>query len=212
MPGMDGFDTAHEIKTRFGHLNQTMMLLSSDDTERNFRRSKELGIVSNLLKPIRRRDLREAIEVALGKAAPAADEVLKKKKEEAGPQQILLVEDNADNQLLFSAFLKQTPHRVDIAENGKVGVEKFTTGEFDLVFMDMEMPVMDGYTATRMIRKWESEKNRNPVPIIALTAHALKGKEQESLKSGCTSHMTKPFKKNELLETIAKHSALPTDS
>ena len=206
MPGMDGFDTAEQIKTRFGHLNQTMMLLTSDDTERHFRRSKELGIVANLVKPIKRRDLREAIGIALGKAAPPPEEMREEKKEEERPLEILLVEDNEDNRLLFSAFLKTTPHHVDIAENGKIGVEKYISGRYDLVFMDMEMPVMDGYDATRMIRTWESDNNRKPMPIIALTAHALKGKAQESLDAGCTSHMTKPFKKKELLETIQRHS------
>ena len=95
---------------------------------------------------------------------------------------------------------------MDIAENGRVGVEKYFSGKYDMVFMDMEMPVMDGYEATRMIRKEESESNLKPVPIIALTAHALKGKEQESLEAGCTSHMTKPFKKQALLDTITKYA------
>lgn len=212
MPGMDGFETAEQIKTRFGHLNQTMMLLTSDDTERHFRRSKELGIAANLVKPVKRKDLRDAIEVALGGAAPGEVILVEEEKKEAKPLHILLVEDNQDNQLLFAAFMKDTPHQVVIAENGKAGVEKYATGSYDLVFMDMEMPVMDGYEATRVIRKQESEMNKKPVPIIALTAHALKGKEQESFAAGCTNHMTKPFKKAELLETVRVYSAAESGS
>ena len=206
MPGMDGFETAQQIKTRFGRLDQTIMLLTSDDTERHFRRSKEVGIMTNLLKPVKRGDLREAIEITLGTAVPTGHELLQEKKEIEKPLQILLMEDNEDNQTLFKAFLKDSPHQVVIAENGKVGVEQYLSGRYDLVFMDMEMPVMDGYDATRMIRKQEHENNQIPVPIIALTAHALKGKEQESFDAGCTSHMTKPFKKKELLEAITKYA------
>ena len=162
--------------------------------------------MTNLLKPVKRGDLREAIEITLGTAVPTGHELLQEKKEIEKPLQILLMEDNEDNQTLFKAFLKDSPHQVVIAENGKVGVEQYLSGRYDLVFMDMEMPVMDGYDATRMIRKQEHENNQIPVPIIALTAHALKGKEQESFDAGCTSHMTKPFKKKELLEAITKYA------
>ncbi|MCP4351464.1 MAG: PAS domain S-box protein [Desulfobacterales bacterium] len=118
------------------------------------------------------------------------------------PLRILLVEDNRNNQALFCFYLKGTPHQIDIAENGRAGYEKYTKGKYDMIFMDKEMPVMDGYEAARAIRKWEQENNAGPVPIIALTAHALKGKEQESFEAGCTGHMTKPFKKRQLLEML----------
>jgi hypothetical protein len=119
---------------------------------------------------------------------------------------ILLVEDVKDNCLLFQFYLKGTPHRVDTAENGKIALEKYKCGNYDLIFMDIEMPVMDGYEASRKIRMWENEKNLKAVPIIALTAHAFIGVEERILKAGCNLHMTKPFKKAELFKIITKYS------
>ncbi|MCP4351460.1 MAG: response regulator [Desulfobacterales bacterium] len=121
------------------------------------------------------------------------------------PIRILLVEDNKNNQALFCFYLKETLHQTDIAENGEIGCEKYINGEYDIIFMDKEMPVMDGYEAVRKIRKWERENRVQPVPIIALTAHALKGKDKESFEAGCTGYMTKPFKKAQLLEILGKY-------
>ncbi len=117
---------------------------------------------------------------------------------------ILLVEDNKNNAMLFSFYLQNTPHQVDIAVNGREGVEMYVDGEYDIIFMDMAMPVMDGYDATRAIRKCEKAENVPPVPIIALTAHALEGTEQKSLDAGCTLHMTKPIKKTRLLQILER--------
>jgi CheY-like chemotaxis protein len=124
------------------------------------------------------------------------------------PLKILLVEDNHENRILFCLFLKPTPHQIDTAENGKTGIERFQAGDYDLVFMDMEMPLMNGSDATRRIRKWEKEQNRKPVPIIALTAHALKAIEKETLEAGYTDHLTKPFWKEGLFKVIEKYSTL----
>ena len=119
---------------------------------------------------------------------------------------ILLIEDNVDNQLLFRAYLKKLPCQVEIAENGALGVEKFTSGNFDLVIMDMQMPVMDGHTATRLIRKWEKDQGREPTPIVVLTANTLSEMAQVSLAAGCTVHMTKPIQKAKFIEIIAQYA------
>ncbi|MFW5838292.1 MAG: response regulator, partial [Desulfovibrionaceae bacterium] len=126
------------------------------------------------------------------------------------PLRILLVEDNQNNRLLFSFYLKNTPHQVDFAENGEIGMVKAKAGGHDIVFMDVEMPIMDGYEATRRIRKWEQETGRGPMPIVALTAHALKGQEDKSFAAGCDAHMTKPFKKAQLLQTLDQFAPAPT--
>jgi len=118
---------------------------------------------------------------------------------------ILLVEDSADNRLLIQAFLKGTPHVIDCAENGEIAVTKFKAAPHDLVLMDMQMPMMDGYTATRLIRQWEREQRTRPTPIIALTAYALKDDEGKSLDAGCTAHLTKPIKKTALLEALTQY-------
>ena len=115
---------------------------------------------------------------------------------------ILLVEDSPDNRTITLAYLKDTPYRVEIAENGAVACEKFTDGHYDLVLMDRQMPVMDGLTATRAIREWEQANNRTPTPIIALTAAAFKRDQEKFLAAGCTAYLTKPIKEEALLQAI----------
>lgn len=126
----------------------------------------------------------------------------------SGRQRILLVEDNPDNLLLFRTYLKGAPCEIETAQNGQEAVEKYKSQQFDLVLMDMQMPVMDGYTATALIRRWEAARGRSPVPIIALTAYALKEDAQKSRLAGCNDHVTKPVKKSTLLETINRYISL----
>ncbi len=119
---------------------------------------------------------------------------------------ILLVEDSPDNRTITVAYLRDTPYRVEIAENGAIAVDKFTAGKYDLVLMDRQMPVMDGLTATRAIREWEQATHRPPTPIIALTASALKGDQEKFVAAGCTAYLTKPIKQDVLLQAIKEHS------
>jgi PAS domain S-box-containing protein len=125
---------------------------------------------------------------------------------------ILLVEDSADNRTITVAYLQDTPYRVDIAENGAIACEKFAAGHYDLVLMDRQMPIMDGLTATRAIRKWEIANDRTPTPIIALTAAALKGDREKCLAAGCTAFLTKPIKQEMLLQAIKERSILAAPS
>ncbi|MGH7180796.1 MAG: response regulator, partial [Nitrospiraceae bacterium] len=115
---------------------------------------------------------------------------------------ILLVEDSPDNQLLVRSYLKQTPYHLDIADNGAIALERFRNDYYDLILMDMQMPVMDGYEATRAIRVWEREHDLPPTQVIALTALALKEDGVKILEAGCNAHMTKPIKKHTLLEVL----------
>ena len=115
---------------------------------------------------------------------------------------ILLVEDSPYNCMVVRAYLKNKPYQINYAEDGSIGIEKFMRGEYDLVLMDIRMPMMDGYEATRKIREWELQQNRKPTPIVALTAAALEQDIRESMLAGCTAHISKPVKKVLLLETI----------
>ena len=119
---------------------------------------------------------------------------------------ILLAEDSPDNRLLVQSYLKHTPHHLELADNGAIAVAKFRARGFDLVLMDMQMPVLDGYAATRKIRQWEEEIGRPPTPIIALTAFALQEEIRKSLDAGCTAHLTKPIKKATLLNAIQEYT------
>ena len=129
-------------------------------------------------------------------------------KGEAVPSmKILLVEDHDDIRLLMTTYLKKTPHSVTTAVNGLEAVEKFSSEKFDIVLMDVRMPVMDGYAATAEIRKIEKERGQGRTPIIALTAHALREDQEKSIQAGCDDHMTKPVKKKDLLEKINSYAA-----
>lgn len=118
------------------------------------------------------------------------------------PLSILLVDDNRDNRTVLSAYFRRTDHRVECAVNGGEAVAMVKQGGYDLVLMDMEMPVMDGYTAVRLIREWEQESGCAPLPVIALTANALKEDRKKSLDAGCNDHLTKPIHKSRLLEVV----------
>lgn len=118
------------------------------------------------------------------------------------PIRILLAEDVSDNRLLVQAYLKDTPWKLDWACDGEEAVRKFKSDSYDLILMDIQMPVMDGYAATQAIRNWEKDEGRSPVPIFALTARALKEEVQKSENAGFTAYVTKPIKKKRLLDTI----------
>ena len=119
---------------------------------------------------------------------------------------ILLVDDVLNNRKLVQAYLKSTLHQVDIAENGEDAVLMFISGNYDLVFMDIHMPVMDGHAATKAIRKWEDEKGIGPTPILALTALDMDEDVEKCLEAGCTAHLAKPIKKAALLDAIYEYA------
>ena len=118
------------------------------------------------------------------------------------PLRILLVEDGEDNRKLIQAYFKRASDQLDMAEQGEIAVAMVKENKYDIVLMDVQMPVMDGYTATGIIRKWEKEKGRDPVPIVALTANSGAEEKKKSLEAGCTGHLTKPIKKKALMEAI----------
>jgi two-component system sensor histidine kinase/response regulator len=210
MPDMDGFQVAEYVKEDPVLSGSVIMMLTSDDRKLAKERAKELGIADYLLKPIKWSDLKEAVMSVLNRKDSVAAEGPRITKpdvqEELTPSHILLVEDNEQNRMLIQTFLKKTPYTLDTAENGKIAVEKFKADQYNLVLMDIEMQVMDGYTATTKIRKWEAENQVKPTPIIALTAHALVKHRQKSLDAGCSDHLSKPIKKADLLKAIEKYA------
>ena len=125
-----------------------------------------------------------------------------------GPLKILLAEDSKHVRFVITTFLKDTPYKIDVAGDGEEAVEKFKKDDYDLVLMDMEMPVKDGYEATREIRAFEEAEGRGLTPIVALTGHALRRGKRRSLEAGCTAHLTKPLKKQVLLRAIREFSLM----
>jgi CheY-like chemotaxis protein len=191
-------------------------MLTSDDLGETMKRAREVGVQTYLIKPIRRADLFQALGRALGGAGTLLQHTSDSDGTEIGsaldsdvfdearPLKVLLVDDSHDNLLLVHAYFKKLPYTIDEAENGAVAVEKFKTGTYDMVLMDIEMPVMDGYTATRAIRAIESESGRRRVPIIALTASVLIEALKKARDAGCDAHVAKPVKKAVLLAAIQR--------
>lgn len=210
MPGMDGFEVVEKIKADPGINTPIIIVASSGGFAANSRRVRELSLAGYITKPFKQSELREKINNALGMVEMKDTKItIPTKASDTGkPLKILLVEDNIDNINLIFAYLKKTHHKIDTAENGEISVEKFKAGIYDLVLMDIEMPVMDGYAATLKIREWEKSEGKEAAPIIALTAHALKEHENKSLNAGCNGHLTKPIKKAVLLEAINKYSRI----
>jgi CheY-like chemotaxis protein len=218
MPGMDGIEVAAKI--RLGELpageRPIIMMLTSDDMAGTMKRAREVGIQTYLIKPIRRADLFQALGRALGGAGALLQHTSDRDGTEIGPAlrsdvfdeapslKVLLVDDSHDNLLLVHAYFKKLPYTIDDAENGAVAVEKFKTGTYDVVLMDIEMPVMDGYMATRAIRAIERESGRRRVPIIALPASVLIEALKKARDAGCDAHVAKPVKKAVLLAAIQK--------
>jgi len=118
---------------------------------------------------------------------------------------VLLVEDNLVNIKVASHMLTALGHTIQVAENGLVGVEKAFSEKFDLIFMDMQMPKMDGNTATREIRKIEKKKNLSAIPIIAMTANAMKGDREKCIRAGMNDYITKPINQNKIANVMGKH-------
>jgi CheY-like chemotaxis protein len=119
-------------------------------------------------------------------------------------KRILVVEDNLENQNLSKKILEKAGYSVDIAVNGHVAVEAAQRFSYDLILMDIQMPVMDGFEATKLIRSWERELNMEKVPIIALTAHAMSGYREKCMKLDMNDYISKPVKKKMLLDMVQK--------
>ena len=218
MPGMDGIEVARQIRHRGTgpHDRPIILMLTSDDLGATMARAREVGVDIFMIKPIRRADLFEALNRALGAGGASSQLISPAERDgvhstfgsdvlaEMLPLRILLAEDSRDNRLLVQAYFKKTPHIIDEAEDGAAAVEKFRTGIYDLVLMDIEMPIMDGYSATRAIRAMEKETGRKRVPILALTASVLAEALEKTIDAGCDAYVVKPVKKATLLAAVHK--------
>jgi signal transduction histidine kinase/ActR/RegA family two-component response regulator len=138
--------------------------------------------------------------------APELSFIPKKERDPNHKVRILIADDTEDNRILFTRYLDNQPCEIIEAENGLEAIDKIKSEKFDIIFMDVQMPELDGYAATAQIREWEKSHDQAPTPIIALTAHALSEDRTKSIKAGCDDHITKPFKKKTILSVIEKFS------
>ena len=205
MPDMDGFTFAGLVKKNTRLSGITIMMLTSVGFLGDAARCRDLGITAYLTKPIRQNELLEAIRIILGHSAAlqASVPLLTRHTlhENHTHLKILLAEDNLVNQLLAVRLLEKRGHHVTVANNGSEAVAKLSSAIFDVVLMDIQMPVMDGFEATAAIRAQE-QITRNRVPIIAMTAHALSDDEERCLAAGMDAYISKPINSKQLFDLV----------
>ncbi len=215
MPSMDGFELVERIRRRPEWSAPTIMMLTSAGHRGDAERCRDLGVAAYLLKPIRQSELREAIARVLG--ARERDGViplvtrysLQDARDPKTVLRVLVAEDNAVNQRLAVRMLEKRGHRVAVAGNGHEALDALVKDTFDLVFMDVQMPEMDGIEATAVIRKKEIGTGRHQI-VVALTAHAMKGDRERCLAGGMDDYLSKPIRPQELDEILDRYSTLPT--
>lgn len=204
LPGADGFEGAAAICNQTGPEHTKIIVLSSAGQRGDGARCKELGIAGYLTKPIKRSELRECILAVLGTELPdgTPPQLVTRHSIRELPRRILLAEDNPVNQKLAVALLKKQGHTVVIANNGREAVEALEREQFDVVLMDVQMPVMDGFEATSEIRQKE-HGSRKRARIIAMTAHAMKEDRERCLAAGMDGYISKPISPQQLYAAIA---------
>ena len=205
LPDMNGIEVTRQIRSL--HDDTPIIILTAYDWSDIEVEAKAAGVTAFCSKPMFMSDLRETLMSALGQnQTDAAQELLPQKNADFKGRHILLVEDNELNREIAQEILREYGFRVDTAENGAVAVEKVCTaapGSYDLVLMDVQMPVMDGYTATRKIRALD-DPARAKIPILAMTANAFDEDRCNALESGMNGFLSKPIVIGDLVQELHK--------
>jgi two-component system, sensor histidine kinase and response regulator len=216
MPGMDGFQLAERILSDPEAATTTLMMLSSAAQASDAARCRKLGIAAYLTKPVKQSELLDAIMTAL--ARRPQNRALRPSAWSAGEAvagspprralRIVLAEDNLVNQKLAVRLLERWGHAVRVAANGRQVLAALDIEPCDLILMDVQMPELDGFETTAAIRQREQTTGAH-LPIIAMTAHAMKGDREQCLASGMDGYISKPVQPRELFETLAAYGAGP---
>ncbi|MGZ6316738.1 MAG: response regulator [Anaerolineales bacterium] len=204
MPGMDGEQTARAIKIDPLIRGAQIIILSSMGQRGDGERLKALGCAGYLLKPVKQQMLHDALFAVLGEGQlPPAGMVTRHSLTEQRRfgLRVLLAEDNAINQKLAVVLLQKAGYSVDAVDNGLKAMEKVKTEHYNAVLMDVQMPEMDGFEATRQIRHWEAPLSRH-IPIIAMTAHAMAGDRERCLEVGMDDYLSKPLDPKALFNAL----------
>jgi len=209
MSSMDGFDLAVQIKACEALAKIPIIVLTSLGNRGDGKQCRDLKISGYLTKPVKVGEMQKAIKMVLGLAPSRPDQsqpllVTKHvlKEEEKKSVLILLAEDYPTNQKVTMTHLQKAGHQVDLAENGEQAVEAFKQRHYDLILMDIQMPVLDGYQATRKIRELETNVKSGRTSIIALTANAMIEDREKCFEAGMDDYITKPLRKTKLLELV----------
>ncbi len=210
MPDADGFALAECIQHEPQITSAMILMISSSDKPGDISRCEQAGVTAYIMKPVKQSELFDAIVASL-RMAPSEDDraavLAPSERRPVGSLKLLLAEDSVVNQKLAVALLERAGHRVTVAENGRIAVDRVAAESFDVVLMDVQMPVLDGLEATAAIRAREKE-NGGHVPIIAMTAHAMKGDREQCLAAGMDGYVAKPIRGEELLAALEKYAAV----
>ena len=219
MPYMDGEELCKAIQVEEGYRNLPLMLMSSIARRGDAKRAHAIGFAAYLPKPVRQSDLYDGIATVLGGRQTAKTQplVTRHRLREAMQvhEKLLVVEDNLTNQQVAKGVLGKLGYLVDIAGDGAEGVEALKLKSYDLVFMDVQMPEMDGYQATQAIRDPATGARNPEVVIIAMTAHAMRGDREKCLAAGMNDYITKPIVPDRIAEVLAQwlpSERLPTET
>jgi two-component system sensor histidine kinase/response regulator len=219
MPDSDGTALATRVRGTPGLTETQLIMLTSLDRQGNAQRLTDLGFAGYLTKPVRGRELRACVERVLeleSGASPSSARLVTRGSlaVDSAPTRysghVLVVEDNAVNQQVTRRFLERLGCEVEVAENGHRAVELFSHGDYDLILMDVQMPVMDGLTATREIRRHETAGGRTP--IVALTASAMTDELERCIAAGMDGLLTKPLEPLRLRETLDRYGFASTST
>jgi CheY-like chemotaxis protein/HPt (histidine-containing phosphotransfer) domain-containing protein len=217
MPGMDGEHVARAIRADRRFDNVRILLLTSIGRRGDAKKFHDLGCAAYLTKPIRQSHLLDALAESLVTTAFSGSLerprlITRHSLAESAPRNvtILLAEDNKVNQRVTSRILEKAGHRVDVVSNGQEALSALEAFPYDLVLMDVQMPLMDGFEATRAIR--QRERRVRHTPVVAMTAHAMKGDRERCIAAGMDDYLSKPIRLQEILNVIdrwAGRSVLP---
>ena len=212
MPVMDGYGFIAEMRRQVGFAETQVIVLTSGGRDGDADVRARLGIAERLLKPVKQSDLFDSIVRCLGVSVPESvvPDVDVAKNSELGNLKILLAEDNVINQRLAVGVLEKHGHHVTTVKDGREAVEVSMQQQFDVLLMDIQMPIMDGIDATRAIRTREARSGRH-LPIIAMTAHAMKGDREKCLSVGMDEYVAKPIRVGTVLEKLAMVLGLAAD-
>ena len=211
LPSQGGLAVARWVHEHPGSVERLAVLLPMDHRFGDVARCHELG-ATPVMKPVRSAALRAALAEPAGNALAGGSGTPPAEPAHLAGVRILLADDAEDNRTLLLVYLRKSGCSVEVAEDGGAALRKFRSGRYDVVLMDMQMPVLDGYETTRRIRALEVQEGRGRTPIVAITAYAFREHERLSLEAGCDAHLAKPIAKGTLLSTIRSHLARPEPS
>jgi signal transduction histidine kinase/CheY-like chemotaxis protein/HPt (histidine-containing phosphotransfer) domain-containing protein len=204
MPGMDGWQLVNHIRQDDAYSSMQIMIMPSSGIRGDADRCKSLHVEGYLTKPVIMEELHDALAAIVGGYELPGTELVTRHsvREEQSRHNILVVDDVEINRELLRITLEKQGHRITMAQDGLEAVEQYSNGSFDLIFMDMQMPVLDGYGAVARIRTIEKERISKRTPIVAMTAYAMQGDREKCLNADMDAYLSKPARPVEIVATI----------